>query len=83
MARCGPPGTALWTVPYRFRYVADRDYKLHGAATGLLYTQVSTSRQLDWLSNHPILWGHLLFLLANQYEHAGTLGELVLQADRV
>ncbi|POF88749.1 MobH family relaxase [Pseudomonas putida] len=69
--------------PYRFRYVADRDYKLHGAATGLLYTQVLTSRQLDWLSNHPILWGHLLFLLANHYEHAGTLGELVLQADRV
>jgi integrating conjugative element relaxase (TIGR03760 family) len=71
------------TQPYRFRYVAGRDYKLHGAATGLLYTQVLTSRQLDWLSNYPILWGHLLFLLANHYEHAGTLGELVLQADRV
>ena len=71
------------TQPYRFRYVAGRDYKLHGAAAGLLYTQVLTSRQLDWLSNYPILWGHLLFLLANHYEHAGTLGELVLQADRV
>ncbi|KGK25402.1 MobH family relaxase [Pseudomonas plecoglossicida] len=71
------------TQPYRFRYVAGRDYKLHGAATGLLYTQVLTSRQLDWLSSYPILWGHLLFLLANHYEHASTLGELVLQADRV
>jgi integrating conjugative element relaxase (TIGR03760 family) len=71
------------TQPYRFRYVVGRDYKLHGAATGLLYTQVLTSRQLDWLNNYPILWGHLLFLLANHYEHAGTLGELVLQADRV
>ncbi|HDS1738551.1 TraI domain-containing protein [Pseudomonas putida] len=71
------------TEPYRFRYVVGRDYKLHGAATGLLYTQVLTSRQLDWLSSYPILWGHLLFLLANHYEHAGTLGELVLQADRV
>ncbi|MQG91203.1 MobH family relaxase [Pseudomonas sp. MN1F] len=71
------------TQPYRFRYVVGRDYKLHGAATGLLYTQVLTSRQLDWLSSYPILWGHLLFLLANHYEHAGTLGELVLQADRV
>lgn len=69
--------------PYRFRYVAGRDYKLHGAATGLLYIQILTSRQLDWLSNYPILWSHLLFLLANHYEHAGTLGELVLQADRV
>lgn len=71
------------TQPYRFRYLVGRDYKLHGAATGLLYTQVLTPRQLDWLSSYPILWGHLLFLLANHYEHAGTLGELVLQADRV
>lgn len=71
------------TQPYRFRYVAGRDYQLHGAATGLLCTQVLPSRQLDWLSNYPILWGQLLFLLANHYEHAGILGELVLQADRV
>ncbi|MEW5620703.1 MobH family relaxase [Pseudomonas putida] len=69
--------------PYRFRYHPDRNYKLHGAAAGLLYTQILTSRQLDWLSHYPVLWGHLLFLLANHYEHAGTLGELVLQADRV
>ncbi len=69
--------------PYRFRYVVGRDYKLHGAATGLLYTQILSPLQLDWLSNHPVLWSHLLFLLANHYEHAGTLGELVLQADRL
>jgi Putative helicase/Putative conjugal transfer nickase/helicase TraI C-term len=71
------------TQPYRFRYVVGRDYKLHGAATGLLYTQILTSRQLDWLSHYPVLWSQLLFMLANHYEHAGTLGELVLQADRV
>ncbi|EKT4454839.1 helicase/relaxase domain-containing protein [Pseudomonas putida] len=69
--------------PYRFRYLAGRDYKLHGAATGLLYTQILTPLQLDWLSNYPVLWSHLLFLLTDHYEHAGTLGELVLQADRV
>lgn len=69
--------------PYRFRYVVGRNYKLHGAASGLLYTQILTPHQLDWLSNYPVLWSHLLFLLANHYEHAGTLGELVLQADRV
>ncbi|MDH0645252.1 TraI domain-containing protein [Pseudomonas sp. GD03858] len=69
--------------PYRFRYLAGRDYKLHSAATGLLYTRILTPLQLDWLSNYPVLWSHLLFLLANHYEHAGTLGELVLQADRV
>ncbi|MFV3314218.1 MobH family relaxase [Pseudomonas sp. NY15374] len=69
--------------PYRFRYLPDRDYQLHGAAAGLLYTQILTPALLDWLSSYPILWRHLLFLLADHYEHAGTLGELVLQADRV
>ena len=69
--------------PYRFRYVAGRDYKLHGAAAGLLYTQILAPFQLDWLSSYPALWGQLLSLLADHYEHAGILGELVLQADRV
>lgn len=69
--------------PYRFCYVAGRDYQLHAAAAGLLYTQILTPRLLDWLSGYPTLWGNLLSLLADHYEHAGTLGELVLQADRV
>ncbi|WAH60945.1 TraI domain-containing protein [Pseudomonas silvicola] len=69
--------------PYRFRYLKGRDYQLHGAATGLLYTQVLDRAILDWLSGYPALWGKLLYLLANHYEHAGILGELVLQADRV
>ncbi|MBK5000013.1 DNA-binding domain-containing protein [Pseudomonas sp. S31] len=69
--------------PYRFRYHPGRDYKLHGAAAGLLYTQILSPDLLDWLSAYPELWGQLLFLLADHYEHAGTLGDLVLQADRV
>lgn len=69
--------------PYRFRYYPGRDYKLHGAAAGLLYTQILTPALFDWLSDHPELWSQLLFLLADHYEHAGILGELVLQADRV
>ncbi|WDY55786.1 MobH family relaxase [Pseudomonas sp. PSKL.D1] len=77
------PWHGLLNQPYRFRYGAGRDYKLHGAAAGLLYTQILMPRQLDWLSSYPILWSQLLFLLANHYEHAGTLGELVLQADRI
>ncbi|MBK5003873.1 MobH family relaxase [Pseudomonas sp. S32] len=69
--------------PYRFRYHPDRNYQLHGAAAGLLYTQILTPALLDWLSSYPALWGQLLSLLADHYELAGTLGELVLQADRV
>ena len=70
------------TQPYRFRYHQDREYRLHSAATGLLYCQVLDDRNLDWLSQYPPLWSALLYVLAGQYEHAGTLGELVIQADR-
>ncbi|MBK3848978.1 MobH family relaxase [Stutzerimonas xanthomarina] len=68
--------------PYRFRYRPDREYRLHSAATGLLYRQVLDGEILDWLSTFPPLWSALLYVLAGQYEHAGVLGELVIQADR-
>jgi len=69
--------------PYRFRYVKGRDYHLHGAAAGLLYTQILDRPILDWLSGFPSLWASLLYVLSGQYERAGVLGELVIQADRV
>ena len=68
--------------PYRFRYRDDREYRLHSAATGLLYRQLLDRHVLDWLSGYPALWGPLLYVLVGQYEHAGILGELVVQADR-
>ncbi|PLC52924.1 relaxase [Pollutimonas nitritireducens] len=70
------------TRPYRFRYREDREYRLHSAATGLLYTRVLDGDILDWLHSFPSLWSALLYVLAGQYEHAGVLGELVIQADR-
>ncbi|WP_223510708.1 MobH family relaxase [Pseudomonas sp. BF-R-05] len=69
--------------PYRFRYIKGRDYHLHGAAAGLLYSQILDRPILDWLSGFPSLWASLLYVLAGQYERAGVLGELVIQADRV
>ncbi|WP_395605867.1 MobH family relaxase [Pseudomonas sp. B16120] len=69
--------------PYRFRYIKGRDYHLHGAAAGLLYTQILDRPILDWLSGFPALWASLLYVLAGQYERAGVLGELVTKADRV
>ncbi|PYG78438.1 MULTISPECIES: MobH family relaxase [unclassified Pseudomonas] len=80
---CWHPWHGPLNQPYRFRYKPGRDYKLHGAAAGLLYTQILSHALLDWLSGYPELWSQLLFLLADHYEHAGPLGELVLQADRV
>lgn len=69
--------------PYRFRYIEARDCHLHGAAAGLLYTQILDRTILDWLSGFPPLWASLLYILAGQYERVGVLGELVIQADRV
>ncbi|HFJ0421627.1 TPA: MobH family relaxase [Pseudomonas aeruginosa] len=79
---CWHPWHGPLIRPYRFRYRQDREYRLHSAATGLLYRQVLDDEILDWLSTYPPLWSALLYVLAGQYEHAGVLGELVVQADR-
>ena len=68
--------------PYRFRHRKGREYRLHGAAAGLLYMRVLDRGILDWLSGFPDLWSPLLYVLAGQHEHAGVLGELVVQADQ-
>lgn len=68
--------------PYRFRYRQDRVYRLHSAAAGLLYHRLLDPATCDWLSGYPELWAALLYVLAGQYEHAGLLGELVVQADQ-
>ncbi|MFT0179817.1 MobH family relaxase [Pseudomonas benzopyrenica] len=68
--------------PYRFRYVKGRDYQLHGAASALVYFQVLPPHVLDWLSGHRELWSSLIFVLAGQYQHAGVLGEMIVQADQ-
>lgn len=68
--------------PYRFKYVKGREYQLHSAASALVYVQILDNGILDWLSGFPDLWRQLIYLLAGQYEHAGILGEIVVQADK-
>ncbi|QXI26233.1 MobH family relaxase [Pseudomonas vanderleydeniana] len=68
--------------PYRFKYVKGREYKLHGAAAGILLTRILPESTLDWLISYRGPWSALLYVLAGQYEHAGILGELVVQADQ-
>jgi len=79
---CWHPWHGPLAHPYRFRYRKDRSYRLHNAAAGLLYTDILDKHILDWLSEFPDLWASLLYVLAGQYEHAGVLGELVIQADQ-
>lgn len=68
--------------PYRLRYRKDRQYRLHGAAGGMLICQILNRDILDWLCTFPELWASLLYNLAGQYEHAGELAALVMQADQ-
>ncbi|QXI09157.1 MobH family relaxase [Pseudomonas zeae] len=68
--------------PYRLRYRKDRQYRLHGAASGLLIPRLLNREILDWLSSFPELWTSLIFSWAGQSEHAGELGTLITQADQ-
>ncbi len=68
--------------PYRFRYQKDREYRLHNAAAGILCPHLLGREIFDWLSGYQQVWASLLYAVAGQYENAGTLGELVVQADR-
>ncbi|MCQ9422344.1 TraI domain-containing protein [Pseudomonas sp. LJDD11] len=70
------------SADYRIRYRTEREYRLHGAAAGLVYMQILPAHVLDWLCAVREVWTPFIFLLAGQYEHAGILGELVVQADR-
>ncbi|MBF3411137.1 MobH family relaxase [Burkholderia pseudomallei] len=79
---CWHPWHRPLVRPYRFRYRTGREYRLHEAATGLLYTQILDRTILDWLSEFPELWSALLYVLAGHKEHAGVLGELITQADQ-
>ena len=67
---------------YRFKYKQGRNYQLHGAAAGLLYSQILSSSILDWLSAYPELWQMFIYFATGQLEHAGVLGDLVVKADQ-
>ncbi|MCP2936247.1 TraI domain-containing protein, partial [Salmonella enterica subsp. enterica serovar Typhimurium] len=41
--------------PYRFRYRKEREYRLHSAATGLLYARLLDRDIFDWLCGYPDL----------------------------
>jgi hypothetical protein len=48
----------------------------------LLYRQLLDREALDWLSGYPSCGHRCSTSWPGQYEHAGVLGELVVQADR-
>lgn len=76
------PWHGALTKPYRFKYNANREYRLHSAGTGLLYNQILDKKILDWLSQTPAPFSALLYVLAGQIEHAGAIGEIMVKADQ-
>ncbi|MHC8334119.1 MobH family relaxase [Pseudomonas sp. LB3P25] len=76
------PWHGTLSSPYRLRYRKDRQYRLHGAAAGMFICQLLNRDILDWICTFPELWASLLYNLAGQYEHAGELGSLIMQADQ-
>lgn len=69
--------------PYRWQYESHgRDYHLHPAAGAMLINQLIPSPLLDWLAGYPAAFASLIYQLTGHYERAGTLAELVPQADK-
>ena len=72
--------------PYRLRYRKERQYRLHGAASGLLIHQLLSREILDWLSSFPELWTSLIFNWAGQSTNvssssSGKSNSLLIHAD--
>jgi integrating conjugative element relaxase, PFL_4751 family len=77
------PWAGAINKPYRFRYITNRDYKLHDSALGLVYVQILGPEILTWLCRYQELWSNFLNLMSGNYEEAGAIGEIVAKADRV
>lgn len=71
------------TQPYRWQYQSHaRDYLLHPTAGALLASQLLPALLLDWLAEYPTVFSSLIYQLTGHHERAGTLAELVQQADK-
>ncbi|RRV35126.1 hypothetical protein EGJ86_16005, partial [Pseudomonas sp. o96-267] len=68
--------------PYRMMFVRGRDYHQHPAAGSLLVPLILSPAVLDWIAGVPLLFGQLSFVFSGHYDQAGTLGEIIIKADK-
>ncbi|EAS1759677.1 relaxase [Salmonella enterica] len=75
-----------WQSPldafYRLKYRKKRDHQLHPVVASLLATQILPVSALNWLAQYRELNESFLYCISGHYDRAGTLGELVQEADR-
>ncbi|WP_434775436.1 TraI domain-containing protein [Pseudomonas oryzihabitans] len=68
--------------PYCYHYLPEQPYRLHSAATALMYSHVLDADLLAWLRGYETLWTNLLFMISGQEAQAGILGDLTFQASQ-
>ena len=70
------------TLPYKFRYIKQRDYELHPVLGGFIANQLVAKETFDWLATYPEVFSALMYAMAGHYDKASVLAEIVQKADQ-
>lgn len=70
------------TLPYKFRYIKQRDYELHPVLGGFIANQLIAKETFDWLATYPEVFSALMYAMAGHYDKANVLAEIVQKADQ-
>lgn len=70
------------TLPYKFRYIKQRDYELHPVLGGFIANQLIAKETFDWLASYPEVFSALMYAMAGHYDKASVLAEIVQKADQ-
>lgn len=70
------------TLPYKFRYIKQRDYELHPVLGGFIANQLIAKETFDWLATYPEVFSALMYAMAGHYDKASVLAEIVQKADQ-
>lgn len=76
------PWEGAITKSWHLKYRKSRDYHLHPVIGSLLCMKILPTSALSWLAQYPELFGSFMYCISGHYDKAGTLGELVQNADR-
>ncbi|OZN25720.1 relaxase [Actinobacillus seminis] len=70
------------TLPYKFRYIKQRDYELHPVLGGFVANQLISKEIFDWVATYPEVFSALMYAMAGHYDKANVLAEIVQKADQ-
>lgn len=67
---------------YRFKFIQNREYRLHPVAGAIICHEIISPYSLNWLSSYKELFSSLLYCISGHYEYAEVLGEIIQKADK-